>query len=62
MSKYKLWVNIEGNCNYFMVNIFSSHTIYELQEKIHSMAPKYFDSVDAMDLIITKVHYILVSM
>jgi len=60
MSKLKLWCYIEGHRSYFRVSISSSRTIVDdLREKIYGKSDKSFPAVD---LTLTKVRYIMISM
>src|SRR5712671_5081592 len=59
MSKLKLWCYFEGHRSYFPVSILPSQEINDLRDEIYGKSDK---SIPAMDLILTKVRYIMISM
>jgi len=60
MDKVKLWYCIEGDPIYSSVSIPSSQTIDDLKKLIYNEKDKSL-RCNAADLILTKVHYIMIS-
>ena len=58
----KLWYYIHGKLNFSFVSVSPDETIVELKKKIHNDAPNSFTGRDALDLTLTKVRFIMVSM
>ena len=61
MSKLKLWYYIEGHPRYFSVFISPSETIDVLTREIYRENDKSL-RCNAVDLTLTKVRYIMISM
>jgi len=58
----KLWFYIHGKNNLSYVSVSLDETIFDLKNKIHTASPNSFAGCDAVDLILTKVRFIMVSM
>jgi len=58
----KLWYYIHGQPGLLRVSVSPNETIFELKKKIHTDSPNSFAGCDAVNLILTKVRYVMISM
>jgi len=61
MSNLKLWCYFDGDTSYFSVFISPSETIDDLRKLIYKEKDKSI-GCNAVDLTLTKVRYIIISM
>jgi hypothetical protein len=52
---------IDGRLNISSVPVTPNETIEDVKEKIYRRAPNFFSGYDDVDLILTKVCYIMIS-
>jgi Crinkler effector protein N-terminal domain len=59
-----LWCYIEGQCDVFRIRASPNSVVEDLKEQIYNKVAPYFTRrrVDASDLTLTKVRYIVISM
>jgi hypothetical protein len=62
MAEFKIWYYIKGRRNVSFVSVSLNETVFEAKKKIYNDARATFSKCDPQNLILTKVHNVILSM